>query len=117
MSKSQKTLIWSLVIFLTQCSFYLLKVLTDAFSKVAYDPVEHLNANFQHPSTLSSVADVSEAIRSRRIKLDEDIAEAVRNQAGSDVASVRQIQSAKAELTEMFQKTESVRDRAIHTEQ
>ena len=57
------------------------------------------------------------AIRSRRSKLNEDIAEAVQNQAGSDAGSIQQIQSAKAELNEMFQKTESVRERAIRTEQ
>ncbi|KAI9843411.1 MAG: Vacuolar protein sorting-associated protein 53 [Sclerophora amabilis] len=82
-----------------------------------YDPIEHLNAIFSNPSTLSSVTSVSEALQQHQDDLDDDIAELVAAQSGSDAESVHRIQVAKADLAEMFLKIENVRERAIQTEQ
>lgn len=85
--------------------------------KAGYDPLEHLNAIFSHPSTLSSVSDISHSLSQYQDDLDEDIAAAVATQLASDADSVRRIQKAKAELAELFKKIEGVRERAVQTEQ
>lgn len=82
-----------------------------------YDPIDHLNTIFYHPAALSSVAATSEALRNYHDDLDEDIAGVVALQSSSDADSVQRIQAAKAELADLFQKIESVRQRAMHTEQ
>ncbi|KZF26000.1 hypothetical protein L228DRAFT_251880 [Xylona heveae TC161] len=82
-----------------------------------YDPIEHLNAIFSHPSTLSSVATVSDSLQTYQNGLDIDIAKLVAKQSSSDADSVRRIQEAKAELAELFSKIDGVRERAIQTEQ
>ena len=38
-----------------------------------YDPIDHLNAIFSHPSTLSSVASTSDALRQYQQDLETDI--------------------------------------------
>ncbi|KAF2869481.1 Vps53-like protein [Massariosphaeria phaeospora] len=81
-----------------------------------YDPIDHLNAIFAHPSSLQSVSATSAALRSYQDDLDEDIAGFVASQAASDADSVQRIQTAKAELADLFTKIESVRARAMHTE-
>ncbi|KAK7726051.1 Vacuolar protein sorting-associated protein 53 [Botryosphaeria dothidea] len=82
-----------------------------------YNPVDHLNQIFSHPSTLSSIEPTAAALRAYEYDLDEDIAEVVGQQSLSDAESVRHIQNAKQELDELFRKIEDVRDRAVHTEQ
>ncbi|KAF2026518.1 hypothetical protein EK21DRAFT_92354 [Setomelanomma holmii] len=82
-----------------------------------YDPLDHLNAIFYHPAALSSVTATSEALRSYQDDLDEDIADIVASQSASDADSVQRIQAAKAELADLFKKIESVRERAMETEQ
>ncbi|KAH7086868.1 Vps53-like protein [Paraphoma chrysanthemicola] len=82
-----------------------------------YDPIDHLNAIFYHPTALSAVAATSEALRSYQDDLDEDIAGVVASQSASDADSVQRIQAAKAELADLFKKIESVRERAMETEQ
>ena len=82
-----------------------------------YDPVDHLNALFAHPSTLQSVPHTSSTLRAYQDDLDEDIAAFVAYQTASDADSVQRIQDAKAELADLFQKIESVRQRAVQTEQ
>lgn len=86
-------------------------------SAADYDPVDHLNALFAHPSTLQSVAHTSSALRAYQDDLDEDIAAVVAHQTASDADSVQRIQDAKAELADLFKKIESVRERAMQTEQ
>ncbi|KAF2013469.1 hypothetical protein BU24DRAFT_372904 [Aaosphaeria arxii CBS 175.79] len=81
-----------------------------------YDPIDHLNALFAHPSSLSSVSGVTETLRSYQDDLDEDIANFVSSQSASDADSVQRIQAAKAELADLFKKIESVRERAMQTE-
>lgn len=82
-----------------------------------YDPIEHLNAIFSHPSTLSSVSKTSRALRRYQNDLDVEIGDLVTHQSTSDVESVQRIQSTKADLVELFQKIEGVRERAMQTEQ
>ena len=82
-----------------------------------YDPIDHLNAIFSHPSTLSSVSQVSYSLRSYEDELDNDIGALVEDQVTSNAESVERIQTAKADLSELFKKIDDVRDRAWTTEQ
>jgi hypothetical protein len=82
-----------------------------------YDPVDHLNALFTHPSTLQAVPHTASTLRAYQDDLDEDIAAFVAFQTTSDADSVQRIQDAKAELADLFKKIESVRERAMQTEQ
>jgi len=81
-----------------------------------YDPIDHLNAIFSHPSTLSSVSHVSVALQDYQDDLDEDIASRVASQLASDNASVERIQAAKASLADLFKRIEGVQRRAEETE-
>lgn len=82
-----------------------------------YDPVAHLDQIFAHPATLASVSQTSDALRNYQNDLDEDIAAFVATQVESDADSIARIQAAKAELHDLFSKIESVRARALQTEQ
>ncbi|KAF2636336.1 hypothetical protein P280DRAFT_510570 [Massarina eburnea CBS 473.64] len=82
-----------------------------------YDPIDHLDALFSHPSTLSAVSATTVTLRSYQDDLDEDIAAFVGYQSASDADSVQRIQDAKVELADLFKKIESVRERAMQTEQ
>lgn len=81
-----------------------------------YDPIDHLNAIFSHPSTLSSVTQVSQGLQDYEDEIDNDIGALVENQVTSNAESVERIQAAKADLTELFKKIDDVRDRASKTE-
>ena len=85
--------------------------------RVDYDPIDHLNAIFAHPSTLSSIPKVSRALLTYQNDLDNHISTFISQQSSSNVESVKRIQNAKAELAELFEKIESVRGRAIQTEE
>ncbi|KAL3958804.1 hypothetical protein ACCO45_006966 [Purpureocillium lilacinum] len=61
---------------------------------VDYDPMVHLNQLFSHPSTVSSIS-----------------------QAYQPDSSLERMQSAQTELAQLFRKIETVRSRAIETEQ
>ncbi|KAI9886393.1 MAG: Tlg2-vesicle protein [Watsoniomyces obsoletus] len=87
------------------------------FDAVNYDPLEHLNALFSHPSTLSSVDAVCHALDDRQDELDEQIASLEEAQTRSNQHSVERIQATKDELAELFRKIDNVRERAIQTEQ
>lgn len=82
-----------------------------------YDPIEHLNEIFSHPSTLHSVPKISEALRNYQNEIDHEVATLVMHQATSEAESVKRIQNAKSDLAEMFRKVESVQERAAQTEQ
>ncbi|CAG8206367.1 unnamed protein product [Penicillium salamii] len=90
---------------------------TDALDAVDYDPIEHLNSVFSHPSTLSSVSQVSNALHECEDELDDDIGLLVEEQVTSNADSVERIQAAKADLSELFKKIDDVRERALKTEQ
>ncbi|EAW08226.1 putative GARP complex subunit Vps53 [Aspergillus clavatus NRRL 1] len=89
----------------------------DPLDAADYDPIDHLNTIFSHPSTLSSVSHVSQTLREYEDELDNDIAALVEEQVTSNAESVERIQTAKADLTELFKKIDDVRDRASKTEQ
>ncbi|KAJ5086057.1 GARP complex subunit Vps53 [Penicillium argentinense] len=89
----------------------------DALEAVDYDPVDHLNAIFSHPSTLSSVSEISDALHTYEDELDNDIGTLVEEQVTSNAESVERIQTAKADLSELFKKIDDVRERALKTEQ
>ncbi|THC93914.1 hypothetical protein EYZ11_006596 [Aspergillus tanneri] len=89
----------------------------DPLDAADYDPIDHLNAIFSHPSTLSSVSRVSDSLQAYEDELDNDIAMLVEDQVVSNSESVERIQTAKADLTELFKKIDDVRDRASSTEQ
>lgn len=81
-----------------------------------YDPIDHLNAIFSHPSTLSAVHTTVAPLQQYQDELDADISSLVTAQTTSDGDSVRRMQDAKAELAELFAKIEGVRERALQTE-
>ncbi|KAL2798194.1 Vps53-like protein [Aspergillus keveii] len=89
----------------------------DPLDAADYDPIDHLNAIFSHPSTLSSVSDVSLQLHEYEAELDTEIGALVEDQVTSNAESVERIQTAKADLTELFKKIDDVRDRASKTEQ
>lgn len=82
-----------------------------------YDPSDHLNALFSHPSALSAVSKTSKALRAYQKDLDHEISSHVELQSTSDASSVKRIQEAKVDLAELFEKVEGVRRRAIETEE
>ncbi|TVY65525.1 Vacuolar protein sorting-associated protein 53-like protein, partial [Lachnellula suecica] len=84
---------------------------------VDYDPIEHLNTIFSHPSTLQSITATASALQTHQDDLSTNISSLVAAQAYSDDSSLQRMQSAKAELAQLFRKIESVRTRAIETEQ
>ncbi|KAF7902498.1 hypothetical protein EAF00_002401 [Botryotinia globosa] len=82
-----------------------------------YDPIDHLNTIFSHPSTLSSIDQTAAALQTHQDELSDNIANLVATQAYNDDSSLKRMQSAKSELADLFRKIESVRTRAIQTEQ
>ncbi|KAJ6037309.1 hypothetical protein N7540_001588 [Penicillium herquei] len=89
----------------------------DPLDAVDYDPIDHLNSIFSHPSTLSSVSQISDALHTYEDELDDDIGTLVEDQVTSNAESVERIQTAKADLSELFKKIDDVRERAMKTEQ
>ncbi|KAL1311689.1 hypothetical protein AAFC00_001793 [Neodothiora populina] len=89
---------------------------THVLDAVDYDPIDHLNAIFSHPSTLSSTPRVSTSLARYQGQVNDHVASLVSQQTASDADSVRRIQEAKAELSDLFAKIESVRERALETE-
>ena len=83
---------------------------------VDYNPIDHLNAIFSHPSTLSSVSRISTGITRHQNEVDRHITTLVARQTASNTDSIQRIQDAKAELSDLFAKIESVRERALETE-
>ena len=84
---------------------------------VEYNPIDHLNALFSHPPALPSVTPVSDTLRSYRADLDDEIEELVAAQAESDRQNVERIRATKSELADLFRKIETVREKAMQTEQ
>ncbi|KAG5302880.1 vacuolar sorting-associated protein [Histoplasma capsulatum G186AR] len=89
----------------------------DPLDGVDYDPIDHLNAIFSHPSALSSVYRTSDALQTYQDELDSDIASLVERQAASNAESVQRVQTAKVDMAELFKKIDDVRERALKTEQ
>src|SRR5256885_251606 len=95
------------------------QMVTKAMAKTLtedYDPIDHLNAIFSHPSTLSSVTATSEALQAYRDQLDAEIEDLDIQQSVTDAECIERIQASKAELAWLFRKIEGVRERALQTE-
>ncbi|KJZ71539.1 hypothetical protein HIM_09077 [Hirsutella minnesotensis 3608] len=84
---------------------------------VDYDPMDHLNMLFSHPSTISSLSRVSKTLRARQSELSDEIDGLESVQAYKANSSLERMQSAQTELAQLFRKIETVRSRAIETEQ
>ncbi|KAI1074886.1 Vps53-like protein [Whalleya microplaca] len=82
-----------------------------------YDPIQHLNLLFSHPTTVSSVGDVSATLRTHHHGLSSEISRLQTAQAYGPDSSLERMQTAQAELAGLFRKIETVRSRAIQTEQ
>ncbi|KAI1392955.1 Vps53-like protein [Hypoxylon trugodes] len=82
-----------------------------------YDPIQHLNLLFSHPSTVSSISRVSSTLQSQHNDLSTEISSLQTAQAYGPDSSLERMQSAQAELAGLFKKIETVRSRAIQTEQ
>ncbi|KAI0595570.1 Vps53-like protein [Biscogniauxia sp. FL1348] len=84
---------------------------------VDYDPIQHLNLLFSHPSTVSSISRVSTTLRSEHYDLSTQISNLQTTQAYGPDSSLERMQAAQADLAGLFRKIETVRSRAIQTEQ
>ncbi|KAK8133309.1 Vps53-like protein [Apiospora kogelbergensis] len=82
-----------------------------------YDPIAHLNLLFAHPSTVSSISRVSTNLNKQNNALSTQITELETTQAYGPDSSLERMQSAQQELAGLFRKIETVRSRAIQTEQ
>ncbi|KAM0440934.1 hypothetical protein ACHAPT_000237 [Fusarium lateritium] len=78
---------------------------------------DHLNILFSHPSAVSSISEVSKTLQSHQNALSNEIADLETAQAYGPDSSLERMQSAQAELAQLFRKIETVRSRAIETEQ
>lgn len=82
-----------------------------------YDPIDHLNALFSHPSTLGSVVPVAQSLDTHLDALDVEISDLVIAQSATNADSLARISAAKADLSELFKNIETVRTRAMRTEE
>ena len=82
----------------------------------SYDPIAHLNDIFSHPSTLPSAPTTSKTLHSHVAILNGQIGELVTRQTVADRTSLRSMETAQADLQELFDRIEGVRGRAIATE-
>src|SRR5437764_9738604 len=74
-----------------------------------YDPIVHLNAIFSHPSTLSSVNEISQELQIYQDQLDAEIEDLGLKQSATDAECIKRIQASNEELAELFKKIENVR--------
>ncbi|KAL6837611.1 Vps53-like protein [Trichoderma camerunense] len=84
---------------------------------IDYDPIDHLNLLFSHPSAVSSISQVSQALKHRQDDLSYEINTLESAQAYEPDSSLERMRSAQTELAQLFRKIETVRSRAIETEQ
>ncbi|CAK7216390.1 Vacuolar protein sorting-associated protein 53 [Sporothrix curviconia] len=82
-----------------------------------YDPVNHLNMLFSHPSTVGSLPAVSRRLRSYNNELSSSISALETAQAYGPDSSLDRMQSAQSELASVFARIEDVRRRAVQTEE
>ncbi|KAK6517446.1 Vacuolar protein sorting-associated protein 53 [Arthrobotrys megalospora] len=90
---------------------------SDPLDSADYDPVAHLNDIFTTPGSLAALPSVSSSLTTHVTSLSDTIRTLVANQAISDASSVTRVAHAKADLDELFKNIETVRGRAIATEQ
>ncbi|KAF4591972.1 GARP complex subunit Vps53 [Ophiocordyceps camponoti-floridani] len=82
-----------------------------------YDAMDHLNLLFSQPSAISSISQVSQRLRARQNELSDEMEALESAQAYKPNSSLERMQSAQSELAQLFRKIETVRSRAIETEQ
>jgi vacuolar protein sorting-associated protein 53 len=75
-----------------------------------------LNQIFSHPSTLFSVSDTCSILRAYQDDLDHEIEALEDEQIQSNAECLERMEATKAELAELFERIESVRERALLTE-
>ena len=81
-----------------------------------YDPIDHLNAIFSHPTTLSSVSQTFRVLQNYQDDLDDEIDALEDEQAQSHTDCLQRMETSKAELAELLKRIEDVRERALQTE-
>lgn len=84
---------------------------------VDYDAMSHLNLVFSHPSAVSSLIQVSQALRARQNELSSEVERLELAQAYQPDSSLERMQSAQTELAQLFRKIETVQSQAMETEQ
>ncbi|KAG6034239.1 hypothetical protein E4U41_006619 [Claviceps citrina] len=88
-----------------------------ALDAVNYDPIEHLNMLFAQPSAVSFISHASQTLKAHYNALSSEINSLELEQAYKPDSSLERMQSAQSELAQLFRKIETVRSRAIETEQ
>ncbi|RMD40064.1 hypothetical protein DV735_g5052, partial [Chaetothyriales sp. CBS 134920] len=81
-----------------------------------YDPINHLNSIFSHPSTLSSVSETHNILSQYQDDLDDEIDGLEAANAQSHAECLQRMEASKAELAELFEKIDGIRERALKTE-
>lgn len=81
-----------------------------------YDPIQHLNQMFSHPSTLSSVSRAAKVLETYEQDLQDEIDLMEEDQAVSNAECLERMAASQAELSELFTRIEGVRERALQTE-
>ena len=81
-----------------------------------YDPIDHLNEIFTHSSTLLSVGQTQAVLSSYQDDLDDEIDLLEEEQERANAECLARMEASKAELAELFDRIDSVRERALQTE-
>lgn len=80
-----------------------------------YDPIDHLNEIFTHSSTLLSVGQTQAVLSSYQDDLDDEIDLLEEEQERANAECLARMEASKAELAELFDRIDSVRERAFQT--
>lgn len=86
-------------------------------STVDYNPIDHLNAIFAQPASLSVAHRVSASLQRRQHDLDRNIRARVSAQRTSDAQSVDRIRAAQANMSSLVSDISAVQARADETQQ
>ena len=81
-----------------------------------YDPIEHLNAIFSHPTTLSSVSETHHVLSDYQDDLDDEINALEDEQTRSHAECMERMATSKTELSELLERIDGIRERALQTE-
>ncbi|KAI6251019.1 Vacuolar protein sorting-associated protein 53 [Erysiphe necator] len=87
------------------------------FDSVDFDPIEHLNLIFSNPTSLGSIESVHNALQNHQQDLSRSINLLSVQQSRNSNTSIERLQCTKSELDNLFSRIESVRTRALETEQ
>lgn len=81
-----------------------------------YDPIDHLNRVFSHPSTLSAVRQTCNVLEAYEDELDEEIGLLEEEQDRANADCLARMEASKAELSALLMQIEDVQQRALQTE-